>query len=205
MRKGIVGGACLLVLVLVVAAYSMQEAKKSPAAKPPMDEKTAMEMMQKLATPGEGHKKIDTMAGTWTMKQLMWMKPGEKPAESGGTSEFRWVLGGRFMEQKAEGTFMNMPFSGLGYTGYDNYKKKYVSTWMDNFGTAVLQTTGSFDAAGKVLSMSGKMDDFTTGKVVTVREKTTLVSKDEILFEMYGPAPDGKEYRMLEIRYLRKK
>lgn len=76
---------------------------------------------------------------------------------------------------------------------------------MDTAGTSIMNTTGSFDAAGKVLTSTGKIDDPSVGKAVTVREKMTIVGRDEILFEMYGPGPDGKDYRMMEIRYTRKK
>ena len=194
----------MMVALAAGLAFGMRQAKKQ-AVTPPMDEKAAMEMMQKLATPGEGHKKLDFLTGSWTAKVSSWMQPGQPPTVSEGKSEHAWVLGGRFLEQRFEGTFMNMPFSGIGYTGYDNYKKKYVSVWMDSMGTAMLHTQGTFDAAGKVMTSSGSMDDFTTGKVVNIREKMTTVNKDDVLFEMYGPAPDGKEYKMMEIRYLRKK
>lgn len=193
-----------LVVVTAGILFGAYQEKKA-AAQPAMDEKAAMEMMQKLATPGEGHTKLDTLVGTWQAKNTMWMQPGQPPVVSEGSSEHKWVLGGRYLEQRFEGTFMNMPFSGLGYTAYDNYKKQYLAVWMDTFGTSILNTAGSFDASGKVLTSAGNMDDFTTGKVVTIREKMTIVGKDEVLFEMWGPAPDGKEFRMMEIRYTRKK
>lgn len=176
---------------------------KPAATKPAMDEKAAMEMMQQLATPSEGHQKLDMLVGIWHAKNTMWMEPGKPPVVSEGTSDHKWVLGGRFLEQRFEGTFMNMPFSGIGYTGYDNYKKKYVAVWMDTAGTSMMNSIGSFDPSGKVLTSTAKMDDFTTGKAMTVREKVTCLSKDEFLMEMFGPGPDGKEYRMMEIRYTR--
>jgi hypothetical protein len=76
---------------------------------------------------------------------------------------------------------------------------------MDTASTSVMNLSGTFDAAGKVMTMTGRMDDPAAGKTVTVREKMTVVSKDEVLFEMSGPGPDGKDYRMMEIRYTRKK
>jgi len=191
-------------VIAVMPLFGMQDSKK-PAAQPPMDEKAAMEMMMKMATPGEAHKKLEVLVGNWNVKNTMWMDPSKEPTVSEGSSEHKWVLGGRFLEQKFEGQFMGMPFSGLGYTGYDNYKKKYVGVWMDTAGTAVMNTTGSFTAAGKVLRSTARMDDFTTGKVVTVREDVTFVSNNEVKMEMFGPAPDGKEYRMMEIVYTRKK
>jgi hypothetical protein len=191
-------------IVLLTSAFGVQEAKKA-ATQPAMDEKAAMELMMKLATPGEAHKKLDVLVGTWSAKNSMWMDPSKPPTVTEGASEHKWVLGGRFLEQRFEGNFMGMPFSGLGYTGYDNYKKKYVGVWMDTAGTAIMSTTGSFDPSGKVLNSSARMDDFTTGKVITVREKMTIVNPDQIRLDMFGPGPDGKEYRMMEIVYLRKK
>jgi hypothetical protein len=75
---------------------------------------------------------------------------------------------------------------------------------MDTAGTAIMNSSGSFNTSGKVLRSTARMDDFTTGKVMTVRENLTIVSNDEVKLEMFGPAPDGKEYRMMEIVYTRK-
>jgi hypothetical protein len=194
--------ALVCALAVSVAFASAQENK--PAQTPPIDEKTATEMMQKLATPGEGHKKLDVLVGSWNAKSSMWGDPSKPPEVSEGTSEHKWVLGGRYVEQRFEGTFMGMPFSGIGYTGYDNYKKRYVGVWMDSAGTAMFHTTGSFDASGKVLTSAGRMDDFTSGKVITIREKMTIVNKDEVLFEMWVPDPTGKDYLMMKIDYTRK-
>jgi len=195
-----------LIAGVFVPVFGQQEAKK-PAAKPPMDEKAAMEMMMKLATPSEGHKKLDVLVGTWNATNKMWMDPdpSKPPSVSQGVSEHKWVLGGRFLEQRFEGQFMGMPYTGLGYTGYDNYKKKYVGVWMDTAGTAMMNSIGSFNTAGKVLRTTARMDDFTTGKVMTVRENLTIAGNDEVKMEIFGPAPDGKEYRMMEIVYTRKK
>ena len=195
--------ATLIAAATLAAGPLFAQDKK--ADKPPMDEKAAMEMMQKLATPAAGHKKLDPWIGSWTSTMTMWMDPTKDPVKSEGSSELKWVLGGRHVQQTYDGQFMGGPFSGVGYTGYDNYKKKYVATWMDTASTAVLNMSGSFDKAGKVLTMTGKMDDFTTGKVTTMRTRTTMPSNDEMHWEMWSPGPDGKEVKMMEIVYTRKK
>jgi len=193
-----------VVVLSAAVLFGMQEKKKAPA-KPPMDEKAMMEMMQKYGTPGQGHKKLDFMAGSWTTKNSMWMDPAQPPEVTEGASEHRWILGGRYLEQRFSGNFMNTPFTGLGYTGYDNYKRQYVGTWMDTMGTCMLNMTGNFDKSGKILTMTGKMDDPMLKKEVTLREKMTIINNDEMLFEMFGPGMDGKEYRMMEMRYTRKR
>ena len=179
-------------------------AQETKATAPPMEDRQAMEMMMKIATPGEGHKKLDVLVGSWRAKSTMWTAPGAEPSVTEGTSEHKWVLGGRFLEQRYEGTFMGMPFQGIGYTGYDNYRQKYLAVWMDTFGTTIMSTSGSFDPSGKVLESTGKVDDFTTGKVATIREKLTFVSRDEVVMEMFGPGPTGAEYRIMEVLYTRK-
>src|SRR5688572_163038 len=70
--------------------------EKNAAA--PMDP-AMMEAMVKAATPGEAHKKLDGMVGTWNTEIKMWMMPGSDPMTSSGTAENRWVLGGRYVEQ----------------------------------------------------------------------------------------------------------
>lgn len=196
--------ALALGLPLVLVSVFVFAQQKKPAA-PPMDQKAAMEMMQKLATPGEAHKKLDVFVGTWAVKNTIWMDPSKPPEVFAGTAEQHWVLGQRFVGQHYEGKLFGMPFFGMGFMGYDNYKKKYVSVWMDSSTTSIMNMSGSFEASGKVLTTTGQVDDFTTGKVLTMREKTTILSNDEILFEMFGPGPEGKDYKMMEIRYIRKK
>ena len=172
--------------ILVSAAMSAEDKPKTSPA--PMDEKAAMEMMQKAATPGEAHKKLDAVVGTFDAKVKMWTDPSKPPEESAGTSVNTWVLGDRFVETKYEGMFMGQPFSGIGFTGYDNVTKKYVGTWMDTMSTGMMVSKGTM-----------------TGKMSTVREKTIVTDSDHYAMEMWGAGPDGKSYKMMEITYTRRK
>src|ERR1043165_7932011 len=123
---------------LGTSALFADEPKKSEADM----QKAMMEAWMKASTPGDAHKKLDNMVGTWDVTVKSWMAPGEPPMESTGTAMNQWVLGGRWMEEKFTGSFMGMPFQGIGYTGYDNIKKQYVGTWMDNMTTAMMGSRG---------------------------------------------------------------
>jgi len=98
-----------------------------------------------------------------------------------------------------------MPFSGIGYTGYDNIKKQYVGTWMDTMSTAMMQSAGTSDASGKNFEFSSTMDDPVTGKAVTTKSTMTVTDENHHTMEMWMPAPDGKMFKMMEINYTRKK
>ena len=70
------------------------------------------------------------------------MAPGAPPDVSEGSSENRWVLGGRYLQQIYKGSSMGMPFEGIGYTAYDNVQEQYLGFWMDSFGTGLMTTEG---------------------------------------------------------------
>lgn len=201
----VAGVLALAMAVLAPWAAGDEKPKKAAAKGGPPDEKAMMEMMMKAATPGEQHKKLEPFAGTFDAKLKMWMDPSKPPEESTGTAESKWVLGNRYLEQRYEGTFMGQPFSGLGYTGYDNVSKKYFMNWMDTSTTGVMAMTGKWDAAGKIMTFSGTVIDPMTGKPCKITEKVTVADNDHHSFEMWGPDPAGKNYKMMEVSYTRKK
>lgn len=178
-----------------------QDASKTPAMS--AAEQAAMEKWQKAMTPGASHKTLETMAGTWDTSVTSWMAPGAPPQTSNGTSVNRMIMGGRYLEQRFSGSVMGQPFEGLGYTGYDNVTGKYWGSWMDNMSTGVMTSTGSGD--GKSYKFAATMSDPMSGGPSTAEERITVVDKDHHTFEMWGPGPDGKSFKMMEIKYSRKK
>ena len=204
-RNSLAGVLALGMVVLAsAAAMGADKAKKAAKAGPP-DEKAMMEAMAKAGAPGDAHKKLDPMVGTFDTKAKMWMDPSKPPEETSGKTESKWVLGNRFVHETYEGTFMGQPFSGMGYWGYDNITKKYTGTWMDSMGTAMMNSTGKVDASGKVLTYTAMMNDPMTGKLCKITEKVTVTDNDHHMMEMWGPDPSGKNYKMMEITYVRKK
>ena len=83
----------------------------------------------KLATPGEPHKQLASLAGTWATHTKEWMEPGPPPTDSTGTCEYKVLLDGRFVQQECSGQMMGQSFTGIGTHGYDNFTKKYVTPW----------------------------------------------------------------------------
>jgi hypothetical protein len=172
---------------------------------PPMsaEEKAAMDAMMKASTPGAAHKKLAEMAGTWNATTKMYNAPGAEPMVSTGVSTNKPVLGGRWIQQTFTGTFMGMPFEGIGYTGYDNMTGQYVGTWMDTMTTSLMTSQGS--AQGDSYQFKSSMPDPVSGKQIETTTKVMIVNKDKHVMEMWMPAPDGQQFKMMEIIYTRKK
>jgi hypothetical protein len=192
-----------LLVAMTCSAFAQHDHSQA-AAKPQMDP-AMMEAMMKAGMPGAEHKLLNNMAGSWTTKASFWMMPGADPMSMEGTSEHKWIMGGRYLEQRFSGSFMGMPFDGLGYTGYDNVKKQYWGSWMDNMSTGAMTTAGGTSDGGKTFTFTGTMADAMTGKDTRVDEKVIVTDADHHTMEMWGPGPDGKMFKTMEIVYTRKK
>ena len=196
-------------LVLALARPAAAEEPKAPAnegkAPAAAAAEEAMKAWAAYATPGEAHARLAKLEGTWDVKTKSWMDPSQPPEETTGSCEFRMVLGGRYLEQRFQGTAMGQPFSGIGYTGFDNVKKKYEAYWIDSLGTGMLVMTGSLDKGGKKTVYTGSMLDPTNGKKVAIKSVDTEVDADTLLFEMWMSGPDGKMAKSMEMTYTRKK
>ncbi len=86
----------------------------------------AMEFYKKLGTPGIAHQLLAGMAGSWSTKTRNWMGPDRPPMEWTGSSEQKIILDGRFLQQEFAGDMMGKLYNGIGFTGYDNHRKKYL-------------------------------------------------------------------------------
>jgi hypothetical protein len=168
-----------------------------------MDTQARTDRCKALGTPGAPHKMLAGLAGEWDTKSKFWMEPDKPPMESTGTCVQKMLFGGRFLQQEFTGDMMGSTFTGLGVTGFDNHTKKYVSTWFDSMGTAILYFEGIAGVDGKTITQESHHDDPFKGPM-TWRSVTRIVDDNTHLFELYGTDKSGKEEKMMEITYTRK-
>ncbi|MCY4613657.1 MAG: DUF1579 domain-containing protein [Nitrospira sp.] len=161
-----------------------------------------MAKWQAYASPNDNHQVLNPLVGTWSHVIKWWMTPDSQPETSQGTSETQWVMGGRFLLHKANGTSMGQPFEGMGLTGFDNGKQTYQTIWMDNMGTGMMIGEGTYDPSQKTLTDRGRFTDPTVGQR-SYRGVITFMDDTHYRYEMYGADENGKEFRMLEIVYTR--
>ncbi|MBY0385442.1 DUF1579 domain-containing protein [bacterium] len=185
----------IIISVFIAAAH---------AGDPNPTTNTAPPEWMKYTVPGEGHKALNDMVGNWKYTSKWWMASGAKPETSEGTATNKWALDGRFVQQDVKGTAMGQPFMGIGFTGYDSFKKTYQSVWMDNMSTAMMVVSGNHDAKSKTLHetgvMSSPMDNM---KDKAFRNETKFKNKNAYVFSMYTKDAAGKEFKMLEMEYTR--
>ena len=171
-----------------------------------------MKQMMELAKLNENHKMLADLDGSWSYVVTMWMAPGAPPMKSTGTAVRKSMMGGRYFQMDvtgnmkmpgADGKMKDMEFKGHGMEGYDNVKKKFVGTWMDNRGTGIMMSEGDYDPATKTFTYTSEMEPV-PGMKTKVREVMKLTDKNHMTFEWYENQ-NGQENKTMEIAYTRKK
>lgn len=167
-----------------------------------IDKDAMMKAYQEAMTPGPQHKMLAEMVGNWEGDITMWMDPTQPPQKTKGTATFESIYDGRYIIGHYGGNMMGMPFHGMDITGYDNAKKVFFSSWIDNMGTGIMNLEGTYDSNNHAFNYSGEMVD-PIGNKMKVREVLTVTDKDHTKFEMFMDMGSG-EMKSMEILYTRK-
>ena len=182
-------------------------ASTSVSAQPSAEE---MKQMMELAKLNENHKMLAETAGTWNYVTKFWMDPKGPPTESKGTAIRKAVMDGRYVTGDytgsfkmpgADGKMQTMNFKGMSMDGYDNVKKKFVNGWVDNMGTGIMITEGTYDAASKTITYTGEAE-MMPGMKSKVKEVVKLTDKDHMSMEFFEDRGQG-ETKGMEITYTR--
>lgn len=185
----------------------------SPAAVAgPQPNAAEMEQMMALGKTNENHKLLAGLAGNWTYTVKMWTDPKAPPSESKGTSTRKAIMDGRFFISEHTGKFQIpgpdgkmqvMSYKNMAIEGYDNVRKKFVSSFIDNMGTMIMSSEGTYDPATRTFTYHAEYEVI-PGTMTKVREVITIVDNDHHTFEWYDNS-SGREAKTMEISYTRKK
>lgn len=172
----------------------------------PVDQAVASKAWTDYATPGEMHKMLAKSDGDWSGQTTMWAESGGEQIISKSEATNKMMFNGRYQMSTHKGDMMGMAFEGISILAYDNAKKKFVSSWIDNMGTGIMTMEGDWNASTKSIEFKGKMTDPTqTEKECNVREVFTFIDDNTEKMEMFGPDPrTGEEFKTMEIIYKRK-
>ncbi len=178
-----------------------------------VDSEDAHQQWKKYNTPSEPHMKLKRYVGEWDVVMRLWMDGCGEPMISHGEMDSELIFGGRFVKTDVramtkieyQGEVFNVPFKGLGITGYDIQRKKYVAIWIDNFNNSISFMQGQHDKSGKIFSFFGKHDDWMDG-VFDKPYKCVdrFETDDKYISEMYDLTASSGDGRFLELVMTRK-
>jgi hypothetical protein len=179
-------------LLIFTASLNAQEEMSA-------DQKAWMDYM----TPGPMHEMMAGSVGEWKSINTFWMDPAGEPMVSEGTVKFEMILGGRYMKSTHKGMVMGMPFTGIMLEAYDNATKEFIAIWIDNLGTGMSVSKGTYNEVTKTLNSTGTMVDPMSGKESHYRQTVQLIDDNHQVVEMFM-LEDGKEFKNMVIELTRK-
>lgn len=154
-----------------------------------------------MPKPTKHHAMLERTAGTWKTTMDM---PTMGVQGSPGTVTRRMV--GKFWQVDTyEGEMMGMPFHGLGVTGYDSEKQKFIGMWVDSMGDRMTTFEGVYDEGKKTLRFEVPGRDPMTGREQLELHETEFIDDDQFVFRMLWPTESGEKQVVMTIRYERKK
>jgi len=168
--------------------------------------------MMELAKLNENHKLLSSLDGSWNYTIKFWMSPdpNAKPQESKGTASRKSIMGGRYVMMDVagkmqmpdeQGKMKDMQFKGVAIEGYDNVKKKFIGSWIDNMGTGIAYSEGTYDPASKTFTFNLEMEPV-PGMKSQVREVLKVPDNNHMMLEWYENR-GGQEVKTMEINYTR--
>ena len=171
-------------------------------------QQAAMEKWAEYSTPGPEHARIHKSVGRWDVTTKRWDYPGAEPVVGTASAVIEPILDGRYVVEHFK---MMMPmgdvevaFEGRNFFGFDNLQQKYVYAWMDSMQTGIITGAGTYDRAGKTLTMiSENAPNPIDGVFVKMKSVSTDVSDDERRSEMFSELPDGSWFKSMEFVYRR--
>lgn len=205
MKVRILVGAVALGCTLGIVSQRVMSGVEPGAPQPsPAEQAAGMAEWAKIAAPGEGHKHLEYFVGTWETTTKMWMGgPGSTPVSSPGTAEIDWIVGGRFLLERLQGTMMGQYFESVSLTGYDNYRNLYERTVVSTTGTNMLTMRGMRHPQSGLITFYGEMDEPSL-KVVgrTVKYVVRILNEKKFFFTTID-LHAADDYRVLQVEYKR--
>ena len=200
-----------LVGALTLAQDQTTSAPALPSASP--NEAEISKQRVELSKPGENHKLLAMIAGTWNFTGRHFPVdpgPNKKPTELSGRLVRKSLWDGRYFIAETTGEKLKMPWSDgkevtykdMTIEGYDNVKKRFVSAAIDNhWDTGIIPLEGSYDSATKTFVYNIEIET-SPGTKIKIRRLVKLLDNDHYTEEWYREH-NGQEVKVTETRYTR--
>ena len=146
--------------------------------------------------PGEHHKHLKMMAGTWDFKSKFYSVPGQI-VEMSGVELAKMQPGGLWLISDFTGKLMGMPFHAHALMGYETHRKKYTGTWSDSLGSVLVISSGTCSKDGKTITMIGKGYDPIQKREITYKQVHETKDATTKTYKLYD-VQEEKEKLIME-------
>jgi len=162
-------------------------------------------MMESIA-PNRFHKRLERFLGDWDVELRIWMMPGAEPMVSKGSAQWTWLYPGKWIQGDSDVSMMGMQVRSRTVMGYDNFKRKYVSSVVNSLETALRSFEGNFGKDENSLYLYGSVDEYMTGEHdKTAASVFRFDGADRFTMEVHDLAIGLENARVFEMVMTRRK
>ena len=195
-------------LVCAAAALALlgvlRHAALADEPKMPPSPEAILKALAEAGKPGPEHKKLERFVGDWTFTVRLWTDPSQPPAEAKGTLQRKWIMGGRFIQETAQGECNGKTFESMGFVGYDAAQKKFTCVKLCGLCGKISSNLVTCNSAGTRFECATEECCPLTGQKIKGRDEVLVESNDRIVVNMYKMIK-GKELKAIEIVSVRSK
>ena len=174
-----------------------------------------------IGHPGEIHLGLNPLIGMWNMDISVRNGPDDQdPQKLQGTMQRRWVLKGRFIEERTtempeQSVVLSefrgrrplmqagLSYHGVGYLGYDRLAGMFEHIWIHDDSTRMYYSRGRYDKNRSTLILRGTWTDPYDGTIIFSRNELTITNDTSHKLTRYISDTDTGEFRDLEIVFTR--
>jgi hypothetical protein len=182
--------AFLLYQTSTVFAQSTVDTSKLPAS-------------TRLALPGEKHRWLAPLVGTWNVAMRVWPAPGAQPIASNALVAKRdWILGGRYLREELQGEFAGNPSNRIAILSYNNLEERFELATMDTFEPGQMWYTSNSAATSSRINLHGDNVEAGFGQAPTGRKRALRfefeIERARNVQRIYVKYPGQEEFLFVE-------
>jgi hypothetical protein len=200
--------AVVAALALTAASVFVVQDKPERFAYPKPDSMQAgMERWMATCMAGAPHARLKELLGDWDVTMRMYMGgPDAKPTETKGSAKATWFTEGKWLQLDTSYSFMGQAIQHRTTLGYDNFKQRFVASFVDSMQTTLNTASGLFSQDGDNLILWGTIDEpMTPEQDKQVRYIYRRFGQDKWTLEVHDMMIGEANTRVLEFEYARKK
>jgi hypothetical protein len=206
----------LVVLTAGLAAHAAPSASGQKDSRLIKGEQNQSGQEPKAIAPRENMRALNVLVGDWRFDIKVWQDATRAPEEMKGTTSFRYILDGSFIQGRYVGQISGSSFEGFLTISYDDTAQQYVATWRHSYDPNIeARYTGqaSLDASGNLSTLTMTTADACQdcGDVVASPSNTvasctltmTVANNNTLTEEMRSPDKAGNIFKSEEATYTR--
>lgn len=187
-------------MLFVPFAAAAQETPRDPAS---LNRNETLSRINRMSQPSEDHKYLKPLVGSWRGKGMARTHPHLKLEPVVCRLQIKWILDGRFLEQRIRCILDGEKLDGVGYLGYDRIAKRYAGAWFNSADSGYTALTGQRkDAVTFIFTL--EHNDAVVKKRIRSTNTVTIVGpqKHTQVLTVRDPAT-GKDVVLSRITYTR--